>query len=318
MLVFMAVVAALKLNFVKRVFAFRDMTLGAFDGEVLPFKRIGGCCVVFYGKRRRFETVHGVAGRALAGPGPLGKLAVMRIGLVAIHALGERNRLFEIASCMASRTIYVRVLAEQWIFGFRVIEVAIYARQRNSLPAFCTVTRLTTLRETAVMWIGMAIRALGKRDSGIARFAGGIWRVTFFTLHLNVSARQWISRLGVIKLANRQRFPIGVVMALLTVRAQTSLVRILVASGAGLRNAQKTARQILGLDRRARRRIDMVGTVAAGAGYPGMFAFENIAGELVIENFRIPLDERKILAIVFGVAARTPITCAGRNVVGSV
>ena len=62
----------------------------------------------------------------------------------------------------------------------------------------------------------------------------------------------------------------------------------------------------------------MLGSMAASAGYSGVFAFENIAGKLVIEGLRVPLDERKILTVVFGVAAGTLIARALRNVVSSV
>ena len=40
-LILVAIGAALKLDLEKRVFAFWDMTLGAFDFEVLPVQRIG-------------------------------------------------------------------------------------------------------------------------------------------------------------------------------------------------------------------------------------------------------------------------------------
>ena len=70
---------------------------------------------------------------------------------------------------------------------------------------------------------------------------------------------------------------------------------------------QKAARQVLDLDSRALRGGEVVGSVAASAGHSRMFTFENITGELVIERLGIPLDERKILPVVFGVAARALI-----------
>jgi hypothetical protein len=79
---------------------------------------------------------------------------------------------------------------------------------------------------------------------------------------------------------------------------------ILVTFGAGLRNAQKTARQVLYLDRRAVCRCNMLGRMASSASYSGVFAFENVTGELVIEGLGIPFDERKIRTVVFGVATR--------------
>ena len=118
MLVLVAVVTTLKFNLEERVFSFGDMTLGAFDGAVFAFESIGRRGVIFHGKGRRLESIDGVAGRAFARSRSLGKLAVMRIGLVAIDALCERNRLFEIASGVTQRTIHGSVLAEQWIPGF--------------------------------------------------------------------------------------------------------------------------------------------------------------------------------------------------------
>ena len=107
-----------------------------------------------------------------------------------------------------------------------------------------------------------------------------------------------------VKLANGDRLPIGVVVALNTVHTQPSLVRILVAGNTGLRNAQKAARQILHLDRGALRGGDVIGTMTASASHAGVLAFENVAGKSVIEGFGIPLDERKILPVVFRVTAR--------------
>ncbi len=110
-LVFVAIGAVRKLNLEKRVFAFGDMTLGAFDGEMFPFERIGGSAVIFCRKGRRFEAVHGVAPGALGAARPLRELPIMWIGLVAIHALGECDRLLEISTSMAERAIHGRVLA---------------------------------------------------------------------------------------------------------------------------------------------------------------------------------------------------------------
>ena len=110
-LVFVAISATRKHNLEQCVFALGNMTLGAFDGEVFAFERIGRGRVIFRRERRRFETFHGVAARALRTSGPLGELAVVRIGLVTIHALCERDRLFEISTSMAARAIHGRVLA---------------------------------------------------------------------------------------------------------------------------------------------------------------------------------------------------------------
>ena len=58
--------------------------------------------------------------------------------------------------------------------------------------------------------------------------------------------------------------------------------------------------------------------MAASASYSGVFAFKDISGELVIEGLGVPFDEREILAIVLGVAARALVARSARKVVGSV
>jgi len=303
-LVLVAIGAVRKLDLEERVLAFGNMTLGTFDREVFPFERISGSGMIFCRKGRRLKTIHGVAGRAFRPLGPLHELPIMWIGLVAIHALRERDRLFEISTSVAERAIHRRMLALQRVLGLRVIEVPTHRSQRNSFPAFGAVAGLAALRETAVVRIGVTIRALGKRYPGVARLAVGARCVALFTLHLDVRSGQRIACLGVIKLANVDRLPVGVVVALDTIRTESPFVRILVAGGAGLRNAQKAARKVLHLDRRALRWDNMIGAMAASTSHAGMLAFENITGKFVIEGFGIPLDERKILTVVFRVTAR--------------
>ena len=114
---------------------------------------------------------------------------------------------------------------------------------------------------------------------------------------------QRIARLGVIELAHADGLPVFRIVALLASSAQPSLVRILVAGGAGRRKAEKGAAQVL---------ILIVGRSCGGIcvgvwqrvqATPCVLAFENVSGQLVIEGFDVPLDEREILAVVFGVAA---------------
>ena len=47
----------------------------------------------------------------------------------------------------------------------------------------------------------------------------------------------------------------------------------------------------------------------------GVLAFQHIAGLFMIESPGIPLDEREIAAVVFGVAASALLAGAGRDVV---
>lgn len=50
------------------------------------------------------------------------KLSLVWIGFVTIHALGKRQRLFEISSCVTLRATSLHVFAEQREFGFGVIK----------------------------------------------------------------------------------------------------------------------------------------------------------------------------------------------------
>ena len=185
-LVFVAISATRKHNLEQCVFALGNMTLGAFDGEVFAFERIGRGRVIFRRERRRFEAVHSVASRALRAPRSLGELAVVRIGLVTIHTLCERNRLFEISASVTECAIHGRVFALERILRLRVIKVLTHRSQRNSLPAFGAVAGLTALREASVVWISVAVRTFGKRYPGVTRLAVGCRRVALFTLHLPV------------------------------------------------------------------------------------------------------------------------------------
>lgn len=243
-----------------------------------------------------------MARSALPAARALCELPVMWIRLVAVGAMRERNRLFEIAARMTARTIHRRVLAQQWILCLRMIEVPVHRRQRNLLPALGVVTRLAALRKAAVMRIGVAVRTLSKRKPAIARLIVRPRCMALLAFHLRVHSGERILRFAMVEFADGDIFPIGRVVTLRAIAAQSAFMRVLVASSAGLRHAQKTARQILHLDCRTRRDCNVLGSVAAGTGKPSMFSHESIARELVIERLRIPLDQRKVLAVMFRVA----------------
>jgi len=59
----------------------------------------------------------------------------------------------------------------------------------------------------------------------------------------------------------------------------------------------------------------MGGVVALVAGKSGVLALEQITGFLVVERLWIPLNERKIFAIVFGVAAGALLARSRRDVI---
>jgi len=271
--------------------------------------------MVFRRERRWFKSIHRVTRRAFPTARPFGELAVVRIGLVTIDALREGDRLLEVSARVAAFATHGRVFSLQRILGFCVVKVFANRSQRDFLPALGAMAGLAALRETPVVRVVVAIRTLGKRNPRIARLGVRARHVALLALHLDVQSGQRILRLGVIKLADVDRLPIRVVVALNTIRAQASFMRILVARGAGLGHAQKAARQVLHLDRWTRCGSDVVGGMTLYTRYARMFALQQVPGELVIEGLRVPLDQWKILAVMFRVTLRALIARPLRDVV---
>ena len=123
---------------------------------------------------------------AFSAVGTLGELAVVGIGLVAIHALGEGQRFLEVAAGVALSAIDRRMFAEERELGLRMVEALINALQRDFFPPARAVARLAGLREAAAMRILMAVGALAKRNSNILRLAVGPVGVALGALHLSV------------------------------------------------------------------------------------------------------------------------------------
>jgi len=233
-LIFVARSALVKLDFEERVLAFGDVTLVAVHAGVPAFERIGAGGMVFHCVGRRLPTLHGVAGEALATAMTFGKLSVVRIGLVAIRALVENQRLLEVAVGVALFATDRRVLAFQRVLGFRVIEILVHRLLRDSLPTPGAMAGGTCLGEAAVVRVLVAIGTQVERNACVPRLAIGPVGVALGALHLGVETGQRIPRLRVIELvANLQRLPIFVVVTLQAIRAQAAFVIILVARDAG-------------------------------------------------------------------------------------
>jgi len=113
-------------------------------------------------------------------------------------------------------------------------------------------------------------------------------------------------------------FPGDEVVALQAILSETSFVKVFVAGHACLRNPQEGLAQILLLYVRALGGGDFIGQVALIAGQAGMFAFQQVSGFFVIELVRIPLDQRKIFAVVIRVAAHAFLAGARGDVIGPV
>jgi hypothetical protein len=125
MLIVMTVEAVGEFNPVESVLPLCDVTLRALYFRVFAFQRILRGSMRFQIELRRFPSIQIVTGGALARVGTFGKLAVMGI-LVAVGALREYERLFEISVGMTRTTGNSLMLADQRVLGFGVIEIPAY------------------------------------------------------------------------------------------------------------------------------------------------------------------------------------------------
>ncbi len=252
MLIGMAIGATLKFDFELRVLAPGNVALRAQQFGVSTLERIIGLRVVLRGESRRLESLHCVARGTLALVRTSGKLALVRIGFMAVHALGKDERLLEIPADVAFGATDFAVLAQQRVLRLGMIEVLIESTGRDLLPSAGIVTSLASLLEAAVMRVRVTIGAFAKRNSGVARLFVGAKRMAFGAGDFGMQSSQRIASLGVIELATRfecDRLPIGEIVALQAVLAKASLVMIFVASRAGLRQPEERLTEVFYFDR---------------------------------------------------------------------
>lgn len=185
---------------------------------------------------------------ALAGVGTFQELAVVRV-LVAVGALGEFQRFFEIAIGMAGSALDRLMFAFERILGFGVIEI-LSQSLGDALPSQGGVAGGAGLLETAVMRILMAVVAFAEGKTLVARLAIGAGCMTLFALHLLVLSGERIAGLGVIE-GLRDVFPVVEIVAGLALLTEASLVEILMAGAARSGNADEAPVQILHLDPRS-------------------------------------------------------------------
>src|SRR5437588_321934 len=159
----------------------------------------------FDAKQRGLPTLDGVAFRAFALFGPGRKLAFVWILLMAVDAIGEWQRFLEVAIQMALSARNGRVLAQQGVFGFRMVE---FEFRQEFFPACGCVAILATLLERPLVGIDVAVDASRKLHVFVARgTAGPIGFVALFAGHLHVLTGQGIAGLPMIKLF-LGRFPV--------------------------------------------------------------------------------------------------------------
>ena len=171
MLIGVTVGTALELDLEERVLPLGHVTLRALQARVTALQRISTRCVLFHRKGRWLPSFDRVARSAFSTVSALGKLAIMRIRLVAIHAFLEDQRLFEISVRMALGAIDGGMLAFQGKLGLRMVEALVNRLQRNFLPSARVVARLAALRKVSVVWILVAIGTLVKGNAYVLRLA---------------------------------------------------------------------------------------------------------------------------------------------------
>lgn len=213
-LVGVAVGAVVKFDFEQRVLPFWDMTLVAIHAGMTTFEWIGAGGVLLHREGRGLPPLHRVTVGAFDPAGPLGELSIVRIGLVAVGTFIEGQRFLEVAAGMALLAADLGMFPFQRILGFGVVEVLAQLRCRDLLPSRRRMACRAGLLEGAVMRIRMAIRAFLEGNAGVARLPVRTIGVALLALYFGMQPGQWISRLGVIELADVDLFPVFIVVAL--------------------------------------------------------------------------------------------------------
>jgi len=223
---------------------------------------------------------------------------------VAVYAVREAQRLFEVAVCMACGTTDCGVLTEQWILGLRVI------KPESAKQFFPTCGRVATFaplrRKRAFVRIDVTVAAGAKFHVSESRRSIRFVRlVALFACHFDMHTGQRITRLRMIELL--RCLPIAYAVTTLAIISQSAFVWVGMAGKAILCQAEERLGQIFVLNQWPQRRRDIFRQVALLAYQSDVFAFERVTRLLVVELVfrRIPVDQRKILAIMFQVAANT-------------
>ncbi len=277
-----------------------DVTLRAGHRRVFPFERVGRGRVFLHAEERWLEAVHVVAGGTFALICTFAELAAVRVRGVAVRALREGNRPFEISARMTFQAVHLGVLPEQRISRLRVVE---FVGGKNSPPARCCMAGFARWNKCAAMRIFVTIGAFAERNAGelrlLLRTAG---HVALLAHHLRVEARQRKSRFRMVELL--RSFPIHEVVTLQTILSEPAAVNILVTRDAILRKAEERSARILHFDQTALRFANPFGFVALSAFQSSVFALQHITRLTVIEALkrRLKTNQRETFAIMLGMA----------------
>ena len=226
--VLVAVLALRFDNLEERVLSLRQMAFVASYFRMEAFQRIFRRLVVLDGESRRFETIHGMADSAFGAAGPFEELSAV-IVLMTIHACCKGYLRLEVPVLVAIFASHRFVLAEQWVFRFRVIESL---QPIDLLPVRSVMAGLTRRGETAFVRICVARGTFGEREPGVlhVRFRIGDGRMTLRAGGFFVSPGKRIFSLRMIK--ERSGFPRVRGVAAGAILAELAVMLILMATGA--------------------------------------------------------------------------------------
>ncbi len=269
-----------------------------------------------YVKGRGLEPFDRVACAAFSLVGARGKLPVVRI-LVAIRAKSMGHRSLEVTMRVAIGARHGRVLSKQREIRLRMIETL---QLRHAIPACCVVAGLARPREGAFVRIGVAAGTRRERQPNVLHkwLCVSHCHVALRAGHGRVSAGQRKFRSGMVE--PRGGLPGACGVARRAVSAELPAVLVYVATLAIGRKPKVGVVQVLDQNPRARSCRNVCRFVAIVAPDGGVATGKGKAGLAVVHRFavRLPANQRKVGAVMLGMAGHAILACRVRRKPGSV
>jgi len=166
------------------------------------------------------------------------------------------------------------------------------------------VAVFAALLKSAFVRVEVAVGASREANASESRLpAGRVRLMTFFARHTDVQTSQRVAGLGMVEVL--RGLPVVGVVAALAIVSELALVRIGVAGEAILREAKERFVELFVFDQGAVAGLQIFRRVTLGARDVCVFAFEGVAGQLVVELLlrRLPVKQREIETVMFEVAA---------------
>ena len=230
MRILMAIRARREFYFVLGVLSGRCVAFIASDGYMFSFERILRGRMLFHAKLRWLPALNGVALRTLSLARPRLELPLMRVGGVAIHALGKGHLLLKITRGVAVATSNFHMRAQERIFCFRMVELH---RRIHFFPTVRRMAGFARSLEGPLVRIRMAIDAGVEFDPGILhRLVRAGWEMALLACYLGMHSGQGIFGFRMVELL--RLFPVGYVVAARAVGTELAFVDVLMAGHAFL------------------------------------------------------------------------------------